>query len=156
MFELMPDLSFQVKAIAALVALLLAGNAVRAQLKHKRRLPLPPGPPGHWLFGNAIPRAKCVHLIGLMALINSITSQSQQFAAWINQYGPVISLRIGPKIMVIIGRHKVRVNNAAENRVFKPKFDDRNQSTSWKKRVGCWQTAPARLQPAKFCHVDYV
>lgn len=60
----MSDLTFQLKALAALVALVLAGSAVRASLKSKRRLPLPPGPPGHWLFGNAIPRAKYVHLVG--------------------------------------------------------------------------------------------
>lgn len=60
MFELLPDLAFQAKALAALVALVLAGSAVRAKLKSSRRLPLPPGPPGHWLFGNALPRTKYV------------------------------------------------------------------------------------------------
>jgi len=60
MFELMHDPTFPVKALAALVALVLAGSAVRAKLKSRRRLPLPPGPPGHWLFGNAMPRAKYV------------------------------------------------------------------------------------------------
>ncbi|KAG8220189.1 cytochrome P450 [Butyriboletus roseoflavus] len=94
MFELLFDLTFQVKALAALAAMLLACGAARAQLKSKRRLPLPPGPPGHWLFGNALPRA----------------NQSQQFAAWVNQYGPVISLRIGPKVMIIIGRHQESVD----------------------------------------------
>ncbi|KIJ58501.1 hypothetical protein HYDPIDRAFT_116984, partial [Hydnomerulius pinastri MD-312] len=46
------------KALGALVALVLAGTAVRAKLRGRKRLPLPPGPPGHWLFGNALPRAK--------------------------------------------------------------------------------------------------
>ncbi|KAG1804188.1 uncharacterized protein BJ212DRAFT_1304397 [Suillus subaureus] len=33
-------------------------------------------------------------------------SQSQQFAEWINTYGPIISLRVGPgRVMVIIGRY---------------------------------------------------
>ncbi|KAI9572561.1 cytochrome P450 [Boletus coccyginus] len=90
----MPDLTFPVKALGALVALVLASSAVRAKLKSRGRLPLPPGPPGHWLFGNAMPRV----------------NQSQQFAAWINQYGPVISLRLGPKVMIIIGRHKESVD----------------------------------------------
>lgn len=67
MLELLLDQSFQVKALAALVALVLASSAVGARLKSKRRLPLPPGPPGHWLFGNALPRAKCVQLVGVMA-----------------------------------------------------------------------------------------
>ncbi|KAF8551911.1 cytochrome P450 [Imleria badia] len=94
MFELLPELALQAKVLAALLALVLAGGAVRATLKRKRRLPLPPGPPGHWLFGNAIPRE----------------NQSQQFAAWVNQYGPVISLRLGPKTMIIIGRYQESVD----------------------------------------------
>ncbi|KAI9572560.1 cytochrome P450 [Boletus coccyginus] len=94
MFELMPDLTFPVKALGALVALVLTSSAVRAKLKSRRRLPLPPGPPGHWLFGNTMPKA----------------NQSQQFAAWIDHYGPVISLRLGPRIMIIIGRHQESVD----------------------------------------------
>ncbi|KAH0838681.1 cytochrome P450 [Lanmaoa asiatica] len=90
----MSDLPFQLKALATLAALALTVGALRAGLKRRRRLPLPPGPPGHWLFGNALPRA----------------NQSQQFAAWVNQYGPVISLRIGPKIMIIIGRYQESVD----------------------------------------------
>ncbi|KIJ21384.1 hypothetical protein PAXINDRAFT_164896 [Paxillus involutus ATCC 200175] len=90
----MSDLALQTKALAALVALALAGAAIGAKFKARKRLPLPPGPPGHWLFGNAFPRA----------------NQSQQFAQWINQYGPVISLRIGPKVMIIIGRHQESVD----------------------------------------------
>lgn len=62
MFELMTDPAFQVKALAAFAALFLACGAARARLRSKRRLPLPPGPPGHWLFGNALPRAKYVQL----------------------------------------------------------------------------------------------
>lgn len=58
MFDLTPFLGFKVKALAALVALVLASSVVRATLKKKRRLPLPPGPPGHWLFGTPLPRAK--------------------------------------------------------------------------------------------------
>lgn len=64
MLQVLSDLPFQAKALAALLALVLAGSAVRATLKRNRRLPLPPGPPGHWLFGNAIPRAKYVQPVG--------------------------------------------------------------------------------------------
>lgn len=66
MLERISDLSFQAKAFAALVAIVLAGSAVRSRLKSTRRLPLPPGPPGHWLFGNVIPRAKYEHLVSLI------------------------------------------------------------------------------------------
>ncbi|KAH7884146.1 cytochrome P450 [Phlebopus sp. FC_14] len=90
----LPDGILHVRTLGALVAILLAGAAVRAKLKARGRLPLPPGPPGHWLFGNALPRA----------------NQSQQFAEWINQYGPVISLRVGPRTMIIIGRHQESVD----------------------------------------------
>ncbi|KAG1843662.1 cytochrome P450 [Suillus subluteus] len=79
------------KAVGAFVALVLAGNVLRTKLRSRSHLPLPPGPPGHWLFGNLLPSA----------------NQSQQFAEWINTYGPIISLQIGPgRVMVIIGRHQ--------------------------------------------------
>ncbi|KAG2338809.1 cytochrome P450 [Suillus weaverae] len=86
--------SLEFKALGALVALVLAGSFFRSKIRSRSRLPLPPGPPGHWLFGNALPRA----------------NQSQQFAEWINTYGPIISLRVGPKVMVIIGRHQESVD----------------------------------------------
>lgn len=59
----MLDLTFELKALGALVALLLAGNVLRAKIRSSSRLPLPPGPPGHWLFGNALPRTKYAHSI---------------------------------------------------------------------------------------------
>ncbi|KAG1824835.1 cytochrome P450 [Suillus subaureus] len=84
-------LSFGLKALAVLVALVLAANVLRAKIRLRPRLPLPPGPPGHWLFRNPLPKV----------------NQSQQFAEWINTYGPIISLRVGPgKVMVIIGRYQ--------------------------------------------------
>ncbi|KAG1854488.1 cytochrome P450 [Suillus subalutaceus] len=90
----MIDLTFEFKALGALVALVLAGSFLRNKIRSRSRLPLPPGPPGHWLFGNAIPR----------------TNQSQHFAEWINTYGPIISLRVGPKVMIIIGRYQESVD----------------------------------------------
>ncbi|KAG2053936.1 cytochrome P450 [Suillus hirtellus] len=90
----MLDLTFGFKALGALVALVMAGGLLRVKIRSKSRLPLPPGPPGHWLLGNAFPKEK----------------QSQQFAEWINTYGPIISLRIGPKVMIIIGRHQESVD----------------------------------------------
>ncbi|KIM51186.1 hypothetical protein SCLCIDRAFT_1169199 [Scleroderma citrinum Foug A] len=94
MLENLPDLTFQAKAVGALVVLAVLGSAVRSQIKARSRLPLPPGPPGHWLFGNALPKE----------------NQSQHFAEWINQYGSVISLRLGPKVMIIIGRYQESVD----------------------------------------------
>ncbi|KAG2131583.1 cytochrome P450, partial [Suillus bovinus] len=90
----MSDLTFGFKALGALVALVIAGGILRNKIRSKSRLPLPPGPPGHWLFGTAFPRQ----------------NQSQQFAEWINTYGSIISLRVGPKVMIIIGRHQESVD----------------------------------------------
>ncbi|KAH7912679.1 cytochrome P450 [Hygrophoropsis aurantiaca] len=84
----------QLQSVGALVAIVVAAYALSIKRRSRSRLPLPPGPPGHWLFGTALPKA----------------NQSQQFAEWINTYGPVISLRIGPKRMVIIGRHQAAVD----------------------------------------------
>ncbi|KAG1740361.1 cytochrome P450 [Suillus lakei] len=82
----MLDLTFKLKVLGALVALVLAGNVLRAKIRSRSPLPLPPGPPGYWLFGSPLPR---------------------QFAEWINTYGPIISLRVGPgRVMVIIGRYQ--------------------------------------------------
>ncbi|KAG9314756.1 hypothetical protein JVU11DRAFT_5565 [Chiua virens] len=105
----MLDLAFQAKAFVALAALIFASSIVRSKLGGRRRLPLPPGPPGHWLIGNAIPREKyaTIHRTIEHEADAFNFSQSQQFAAWISQYGPIISLRIGPKTMIIIGRYKV-------------------------------------------------
>lgn len=90
----MIDLRFGFKALGALVALVLAGSFLRTKIRSRSRLPLPPGPPGHWLFGNTLPKV----------------NQSQHFAQWIATYGPIISLRLGPKVMIIIGRHQESVD----------------------------------------------
>ncbi|KAG1723276.1 cytochrome P450 [Suillus lakei] len=87
----MPDLTFEFKALGALVALALAGSFLRTKIRSRSRLPLPPGPPG-------------------TLAVRKRSSKSQQFAEWINTYGPIISLRIGPKVMVIIGRHQESVD----------------------------------------------
>lgn len=111
MLENLPDLSFQAKAAGALVVLAVLGNVVRSQIKARSRLPLPPGPPGHWLFGNALPKEKYVVVLLPRHRLPGFYSQSQHFAEWINQYGPVISLRLGPKVMIIIGRYQVQCRN---------------------------------------------
>ncbi|EGN94605.1 hypothetical protein SERLA73DRAFT_62286 [Serpula lacrymans var. lacrymans S7.3] len=79
------------------VALLLGVVTVVRTALHviaTRRLPLPPGPPGHWLFGNTFPTSYAPH----------------QFARWTEEYGPVFSLRRGTQVYVIIGRHQAAVD----------------------------------------------
>ncbi|KIJ60536.1 hypothetical protein HYDPIDRAFT_117061 [Hydnomerulius pinastri MD-312] len=56
----------------------------------RRRLPVPPGPPGHWFFGNQLPKSRAPF----------------KFAELTEEYGPVFSLRQGPRLFVVIGRHQ--------------------------------------------------
>ncbi|KAH9832506.1 cytochrome P450 [Rhodofomes roseus] len=63
-------------------------------LRLQRKASLPPGPPGHWLFGNALP--------GPYAY--------RQYANLISEYGPVISLRYGRRIVCIVGRYQAAVD----------------------------------------------
>ncbi|KAG2072915.1 cytochrome P450 [Suillus decipiens] len=67
---------------------------IKQRYQTARRLPLPPGPPGHWLLGNAMPKSYAPF----------------QFAKWTEQYGPVFSLRQGHRIFVVIGRHQAAVD----------------------------------------------
>lgn len=66
MLELIPELAFRADTLAVLLAIVLAGSAIRASLSSRRRLPLPPGPPGHWLFGNRLPREQYVQSVHLI------------------------------------------------------------------------------------------
>ncbi|KAH9842975.1 cytochrome P450 [Rhodofomes roseus] len=56
----------------------------------RKRLPLPPGPPGHWLFGNAPPPPYAY----------------RYYADLTEKYGPVVSLRYGKRIICIVGRYQ--------------------------------------------------
>ncbi|KAF5370353.1 hypothetical protein D9758_006931 [Tetrapyrgos nigripes] len=56
----------------------------------KSSLPLPPGPPGNWLFGTSLP-SKNQHL---------------KFEEWTREYGPVYSFRRGVGVVVVIGRYE--------------------------------------------------
>jgi len=51
-------LKIWIQGLGALVAPVLADGLLRTKIRSRSRLPLAPGPPGHWLFGNAPPRAK--------------------------------------------------------------------------------------------------
>ncbi|KAG1869668.1 cytochrome P450 [Suillus tomentosus] len=81
-------------AACTLIIILASVWIVKQRYQAARRLPLPPGPPGRWLLGNAMPKS----------------SVPFQFARWTEQYGPVFSLKQGPRIFVIIGRHQAAVD----------------------------------------------
>ncbi|KAG2052323.1 cytochrome P450 [Suillus hirtellus] len=72
--------------IAACTLIIILASAAR-------QLPLPPGPPGCWLVGN-MPKSYVPF----------------QFVRWTEQYGPVFSLKQGPRIFVIIGCHQAAVD----------------------------------------------
>ncbi|EGN92985.1 hypothetical protein SERLA73DRAFT_190373 [Serpula lacrymans var. lacrymans S7.3] len=67
----------------------LVGTWVKGRIV-TRDYPLPPGPPGHWFWGNAMPRSQIAY----------------QFARWVDEYGPVVSLRPRNKVIIIIGRYE--------------------------------------------------
>ncbi|OAX38481.1 cytochrome P450 [Rhizopogon vinicolor AM-OR11-026] len=67
---------------------------VKWRYQAAKRLPLPPGPPGRWLLGNKFPKSYA----------------PLQFAKWTEEYGPVFSLRLGPQVFVVIGRHQAAVD----------------------------------------------
>ncbi|KZP13150.1 cytochrome P450 [Athelia psychrophila] len=80
-----------------LLALVLAAVlfAAHRQLAQRRAAQhLPPGPPAHWLTGSPLP-GPYAHL---------------KWAEWTDLYGPVISVRTGSQITVIIGRVKEAVD----------------------------------------------
>ncbi|KAG1854462.1 cytochrome P450 [Suillus subalutaceus] len=81
--------------IVACTLIILASVWIAKQrYQAARRLSLPPGPPGRWLFGNTMPESNAPF----------------QFARWTEQYGPVFSLKQGHRIFVIIGRHQAAVD----------------------------------------------
>ncbi|KAH7919526.1 cytochrome P450 [Leucogyrophana mollusca] len=84
-FDIPPQASL---AAIGVIAALIYVKVVCVPRRH--RLPLPPGPPGHWLFGNALPKSYA----------------PVQFAKWTKTYGPVFSLKQGPRVWIIIGRYQ--------------------------------------------------
>ncbi|KAF9230049.1 cytochrome P450 [Melanogaster broomeanus] len=54
----------------------------------KNGIPLPPGPPARWFWESAFPRSNISHTLG----------------GWVARYGPVISLREGSRVTIVVGR----------------------------------------------------
>ncbi|KAG1895267.1 cytochrome P450 [Suillus fuscotomentosus] len=81
-------------AACTLIIILASIWIVKQRYQATRRLPLSPGPPGRWLLGNAMPKSYVPF----------------QFVKWIEQYGPVFSLKQGHRIFVVIGRHQAAVD----------------------------------------------
>ncbi|KAG0696985.1 cytochrome P450 [Suillus ampliporus] len=81
--------------LGAAACLVVAGVICRVYLpQSKSRLPLPPSPPNWRLWGHFLPPH----------------SSSLTIAGWIDEYGPLITLRSGFEKVVIIGRYKAAVD----------------------------------------------
>ncbi|KAG0696756.1 cytochrome P450 [Suillus ampliporus] len=83
--------------LLAVVSLCVVGSIVRTWLPRSEntlRLPLPPSPPTWRLRGHLIPPH------------NSFLTM----AAWINEYGPLVTIRLGTEKIVVIGRHNAAVD----------------------------------------------
>ncbi|KAG1826745.1 cytochrome P450 [Suillus subaureus] len=78
--------------VACLVVVVVIARASRPRLKNG--LPLPPSPPNWRLMGHFLPTR------------NSFLT----VAKWIDEYGPLITIRTGTETVVIIGRYKAAVD----------------------------------------------
>ncbi|KZT41168.1 cytochrome P450 [Sistotremastrum suecicum HHB10207 ss-3] len=89
MFSFQSSLELLVLAGFAAVVLVLAFRFGR-----RNESALPPGPVGHWLLGNEIPKPYAW----------------RKFTEYTKQYGPVFSLRLGRQILVVIGTYQAAVD----------------------------------------------
>ncbi|KDQ25838.1 hypothetical protein PLEOSDRAFT_1113596 [Pleurotus ostreatus PC15] len=73
----------------SIAAIILCITALAVIHKHAQRpSDLPPGPRGHWLFGNVLPNAFAY----------------RKFEEWTKEFGPVFSLRQGTRTIIVVGR----------------------------------------------------
>lgn len=106
--------------IVSSVSLLLAAIAAAYFIDQRRRQQqkhalLPPGPPDsphgrQCVFPIPFPREWCTQKLITDAV--ALSSPPQLIQSWIEQYGPIISLKQGGHVLVIIGRHNVRLAHA--------------------------------------------
>ncbi|KAF8448802.1 cytochrome P450 [Boletus edulis BED1] len=74
--------------VAAATTLVLLSKRLLWTPTHKNGIPLPPGPPATWFWESPMPKMHVAH--GLTALVE--------------RYGPIISLRRGSHVTIVIGR----------------------------------------------------
>ncbi|OJA20502.1 hypothetical protein AZE42_13291, partial [Rhizopogon vesiculosus] len=56
-------------------------------MSSKNGVPLPPGPPAHWFWSNALPTVRIAYA----------------FTDFVRKYGPVVSFRQGSQVIIVIG-----------------------------------------------------
>ncbi|KAG1726484.1 cytochrome P450 [Suillus lakei] len=95
MLQLPSDLSITQLALGVATSLGVVGVITRAFLhKSANGLPLPPSPPNGRLMGHFLP----------------FTNPQLTVGAWIDEYGPLITIRSGTEKIVYIGRHKAAMD----------------------------------------------
>ncbi|KAI6047002.1 cytochrome P450 [Pisolithus marmoratus] len=77
-----------VHVVVACTLLILGFFRLIRLVSSRNPLPLPPGPPARWFWQNPLPPADIARTL----------------ADWVNEYGPVISLRQGSQVIIIVGR----------------------------------------------------
>ncbi|EGN94235.1 hypothetical protein SERLA73DRAFT_163227 [Serpula lacrymans var. lacrymans S7.3] len=87
MSQLLPTLNWTAGFCAAV---LLGILAYRRSSTSNSSIPLPPGPPRQWLGGTKNPKSTNVAFL---------------FSKLVDEYGPVVSIKQGRKVAIIIGRH---------------------------------------------------
>ncbi|KAF9245019.1 cytochrome P450 [Melanogaster broomeanus] len=80
------------------IVVFLAWLIIRSRTLQKKSFPLPPGPPSTRLLGHDLPSKNPFLTV----------------ASWIQEYGPIISLRTGTTKYVVIGHHKAASQAAIE------------------------------------------
>ncbi|KAJ7159023.1 cytochrome P450 [Mycena crocata] len=71
-----------------LLALIVAVGIALLRARLHRSSSLPPGPKGHWLLGTTVPKENA----------------HEKYEEWIQEFGPVFTLRQGTKITIVVGR----------------------------------------------------
>ncbi|KAF9245020.1 cytochrome P450 [Melanogaster broomeanus] len=80
------------------IVVFLTWLIIRSRTLQKKSFTFPPGPPSTRLLGHDLPSKNSFLMV----------------ASWIQEYGPVISLRTGTTKYVIIGHHKAAIQAAIE------------------------------------------
>ncbi|KAF8839514.1 cytochrome P450 [Paxillus ammoniavirescens] len=84
----LPTLQCVVGVVAAASAVAVLYNKYQASPSTKNGIPLPPGPPACWFWENAFPTSNVARTL----------------TGWMVDHGPIMSLRQGSQVIIIIGR----------------------------------------------------
>jgi len=90
---LVSETSLTIAVVAMIFVTFVVGAFYKKRdITSKEGHPLPPGPPAKWFWDSVMPT------VNISSTLNR----------WANEYGPVITLRRGSEITIVIGRVSVR------------------------------------------------